>query len=129
VVWVRKGGMMMPVSFSETLLESFISGVLSRFTTEHLRQAVHEDVDLIEVHQYRGLSVQQQRKAKTTMGKIFEMGKNVASGRAAEELNLKSVLKWLARHRKDFFNEIKDDRDSLLWLKRQVKIIKAEFFE
>lgn len=115
-------------SYSDKLLESFLNGVMKKFTTEHLRRAVREDIDLIEVHRFRGLSYKQQKMAKTTMDRLFEMGRNVAANHASEELTLKTVLKWIAKNRLDFFNEIKHDKESLQWLKRQTELIRLHFY-
>ena len=121
-------GQIVSDTFADIVLDKVLTRVLGRLTTEHLKKAVDNDMNLISVEQSPGITPGEHVKVKGTISRIVVLGGEVAKNRSSVDLNLRNVLKWLQKSKPDFFKEMATEKKNIIWLDRQIEIIREHFF-
>lgn len=121
-------GQIVSDTFADIVLDKVLTRVLGRLTTEHLQKAVENDMNLISIERSSGIPSGEHIRVKGTISRIVTLGSEVAKNRSSADLNLKNVLKWLQKSKPDFFKEMATDKKKIIWLNRQIEIIREHFF-
>jgi len=101
----------------EGVIEEIFLNLILQFSLEDLKQAVKNNVNLLN-------------EAKLHEPNLLLFAKNVATffGNYKDELNLNNILSWLKLRRRDFWEYLTKDEKAKMWLEIQISNFKSFLF-